>query len=500
MTAEAPTRSGLRARVAAAFDLEILRRRWGTPAERWFPVAATAVLFVFLYGLALLRQHKPIGGYDIAYFQQAAWLIDHGRAPFVTLRGLHLLGDHASPIFYPIAWVAGLGATAKVLLAVQSAALAVGVLPLWSVCRRVAALGAGASAAVVVAYGLYPALNNVNLADFHPEAVAVPALLGAVLFGLRRRWVPYGLCVAVALLCKEDFTIVVASLGLFLLVERLRIPGLVTLAVGGAAFLFDTRILQPHFAGGFVQTAFLSQYGKTLGAIAGTMATDPGRVLGDLLTHQNLNFAIAILAPLLFLPLLAPRYLIPALPMQLLYLVSERSAAHGIVNQYTVAIIPFVFVATAMALGGLDNRRPDRRILGALVIGTLVFNASLSVGGLSGKPWRWRHLDAADRARRAAVRIVPHTAAVSATSRVWPLVAERPAFYGFPNPWFEYHGLRDPIPLDVRLRTTQWIVVDTTDPTQWNAPLADQLGRVVAEQRFTQVFERAGIVVLHRSP
>ena len=80
------TGSGMRARLAAV-DLDIVRRRWGPTAERWFPVAAVAVLFVAFYALALLRLRKPVGGYDIAYFQQAAWLIDHGRAPFVTLRG-----------------------------------------------------------------------------------------------------------------------------------------------------------------------------------------------------------------------------------------------------------------------------------------------------------------------------------------------------------------------------------------------------------------------------
>ena len=85
-------RPGWRARLADAVDLETLRKRWSGTAERWFPLALAALLFAVLYGLAMLRQHKPIGGYDIAYFRQAAWLVGHGKPPFVTLRGIHLLG------------------------------------------------------------------------------------------------------------------------------------------------------------------------------------------------------------------------------------------------------------------------------------------------------------------------------------------------------------------------------------------------------------------------
>src|SRR5207244_1175798 len=82
-----------------------------------------------------------------------------------------------------------------------------------AIARRIAQLPVVAATVVVAAYGLYPALNNVNLSDFHPEVVAVPALLGAMYFGLTRRWLPYAACVGVVLLTKEDMTLVVASLG-----------------------------------------------------------------------------------------------------------------------------------------------------------------------------------------------------------------------------------------------------------------------------------------------
>lgn len=347
-----------------------------------FALLATACLFVVLFGLALARAHHLEGGYDFGYFRQAAWLIAHGRAPFVTLRGLYLLGDHASPIFYVMALPTRFLPPIPTFVAMQSLALAVGIVPLHRIARELARLSRWPTIALLVAYGLYPAMQNVNLADFHPEAVAVPALIGAAYFGLTRRWWPYGLCVVVALACREDMAIAIFSLGLLLLVERLKWPGLATMAVGAAVWIIDTRVVQPHYAGQFVQAALLAHYGHNVGQIVENMVLNPDRVARDLFTARNLNYAIALLAPVLLLPLLAPRYLIPALPLQALYLISGRPEAHTIVNQYTVVSIAFVFVAAAMGLGRLERVSPEACALGAraLVVSTLVFNASLSVG------------------------------------------------------------------------------------------------------------------------
>src|SRR5947209_758455 len=120
-------------------------------------------------------------------------------------------------------------------------------------------------------------------------------------------------------------------------------------------------------------------------------------------------------APLLFLPLLAPRYLLPAVPMQLLYLVSTRPAAHTIDSQYSIAMLGFAFVATAMTLrrAALQPQVLTRTLLPALVIAGLAFNAAYSHGGFAAQPWSWRHRDAVDRARLAGAQLIPRRAAVA---------------------------------------------------------------------------------------
>jgi uncharacterized membrane protein len=482
-------------------DEDRAHRRRNRRHDRVVPWAAAAILFAALAALSLLHHYTILDSYDLGYFPQAAWLITHGKPVFVTSRGLYLLGDHASPIFWPMAWTTFVVPTIPALLVIQAAALALGVVPLYAIARRIAKLPVLAATVVVAAYGLYPALNNVNLSDFHPEVVAVPALLGAMYFGLTRRWLPYAACVGVALLTKEDMTLVVASLGVFFIVERQWRAGIATAIVGLAWLGLDVKVIQPHYAGGFVQSSFLSAYGHGLGDIVRTMALHPLTVLGDLLTRQNLDFTIAILAPVLFLPLLAPKYLLPALPIQLLYLVSDRPSAHTIADQYTVAIVGFVFVAAAMALGRAsagDRSRLARTVLAAMLLAGIAYNSSLSEGGLSAHPWAWRHRDAIDRARRAGARLIPKGAAVAATDRLRPLIYDRTALYNFPAPFEGYEAHNDPVRVSVRQRRTKYLFLDTADGAQWPDDRRQAMERLVPELGFELIFDRNGILVFKR--
>ncbi|MDP9071923.1 MAG: DUF2079 domain-containing protein [Actinomycetota bacterium] len=478
------------------------------PEREWaLPLTLAGATFAWLYLVAMLRAYTLLGGYDLATFSQAAWLISSGEAPFVTIRGLHLLGDHAYPIFYPIAWLTWVLPTVPTLLAVQAAALAAGIVPLWALARRVAGLGVPATAGLCVAYAAYPALHNVNFFDFHPEVVAVPALLGAVLFALTDRWWPYAGCVALALACREDISLVVLFLGVLLALQGRRRAGVATIAAGLGWLVVTTQVIQPHFAGTFVQAAFLERYGDGIGEIVATMAGDPVAVLGDLLTAQNAFFVAAMLAPVLFLPLLAPSYLLPVVPLEMLYLLSSRATAHTIEAQYTVSAIAVVFVATTMALPKVCAWwAPRRKTLPswapavALAAAAVVGHTALANDSVLTRPWGMRSRDGVDQARLAAAELIPPDAAVSGTDRMWPLVAERRTLYNFPSPWERYEASNDPIPVEVRRAEVDYLLLDTVDRAQWDPGRAEALDRIVRQTGARLVFDRSGIRVYALTP
>ena len=467
-------------------------------AERAIPWAWATGLFAALFALALARHHTVLSSYDLAYFTQAGWLINEGREPFVTVRGLHLLADHGSFAFYPMA-VLGRGVVG--LLALQSLFLAAGVVPLWHIARRLAGLSVGVSCALLGAYSLYPAMSNVGLFDFHPESLVVPALLAAAYFGLRGgRWVPYAVCVAAVLLCREDVAVTVTFLGVLLVLEGRRRAGVLTSVAAVVWLVLDLAVVLPHYAGGsYVQANRFSQYGDgdSLGSAVAYMATHPWDVAVDFASKPNAYVLLGLFLPVLFLPLLSPKHLLPGLPLQLAYLLTNVAAAHTITAQYTVTTIPFVFLATAFALRRFRGRPLHRGLVAVAVAGFLVF----ATASPRNAPWEWFWRDRVDRARLDAARLVPRRAAVSASTRMWPLLAERRALYNWPNPIQFYEPHRDPVPVERRLAELKWVVVDTADDEQWRFEHERARGAFLAPGNtlgFVKVFDEAGIQVYRR--
>jgi hypothetical protein len=84
----------------------------------------------------------------------------------------------------------------------------------------------------------------------------------------------------------------------------------------------------------------------------------PGNVRDTIVKRQ---YWPQMFGPLLALPLLAPLWLVPALPILAEHMLSERIQQHTIVFQYTALVLPSVSVAAVLGLAGLVRRasRPN---------------------------------------------------------------------------------------------------------------------------------------------
>lgn len=424
-----------------------LRRRLDNLSLRWqarldsevydrvLPWVFAAVIFAVFVGLALAQARSLEGGTDLGVYTQAAHLIVEDGEPIVTVEGgTHVLAKQAAFLFYPIAWLTAVLPTIPTLLVVQSAALALGVVPLWRLARRRANLRTGAAFALVWAYAFYPALHSLNLGDFHPEAMAIPALLFAGYFGLCERWVLYGAACAVAVLARADLGLAVAGMGGMLILEGNRRPGLISIAAGIAYTALAVLVIQPAFGdGGSAHVESFSEYGDAPPGILGGMLTNPFGVIGDLTLEQNFAVIVFLLAPVFFLPVLAPRFLLPVVPLQALYLIADVQESVRFTQQ-TVAATAFVFLATTFALRkigreGVERVIVDRRVLGALVLVSTVFFVRDADASPYRQPWDWGGRDVADAARLDAADLVAGDAAVRASPALLPLLAERPRLY-----------------------------------------------------------------------
>ncbi len=295
------------------------------------------------------------GAFDLGIFHQAVYLISVGQQPISSFTGFHILGDHAAWILYPLALLYKISPNVHWLFAVQAAALALGALPAWHLARA-ARLSESTAATVAAIYLLYPLVFNLNLFDFHPEVIALPSILGAILAARLNKigW----FCGAIALIlgCKAVLALTVAAMGIWLLFfEKKRACGIIALFAGVAWFLIATQAIIPFFGGEVASVSrHLPRYtylGNSFPEIARNLLLQPQLVLGKIFSLATLEYLLLLTAPLIWL--LSPRHLAAltgAIPTLALNILSETATQRNLVQQYSLPILPFLLVAAIACL------------------------------------------------------------------------------------------------------------------------------------------------------
>jgi uncharacterized membrane protein len=384
-----------------------------------------------------LAHYYPLE-FDLAIFTQGLHALSRLETPFVTVRGMHLFGEHATfvhVLLAPLEALLGPLLGPHLLPLVQTLALAASALLLFRVAR--AALPPLEARLVLAVYLLYPALQHTWLEYYEPINLAIPCLIGAcaaIREGRDGRAVAWSL---LALVTIENVALSVAALGVYAAVRGRRRLG-AGLVLGAAAYVAVLLLaVFPAFEpGGYV-------YG---GRLYGDFATDlpgairylarPDHLAARLATPENGLYLAGLLVPVAFLPLLAPGILLLAVQLPL-NMVSSWPYAHEIRYHYVAPVIPFVFLALVRVLERAGAAGSRKVVLAALAAGVLagqVFFASPWLLPREGQRW-WRGLavDAEERLEVSALLArVPAGATVSAHYRFLPHLARRPRLYMFP--------------------------------------------------------------------
>lgn len=145
-------------------------------ADTLFTIFASAYALVF-GGLAILK-HLSLhtGGFDLGIFDQIVWNSLHGRLfqNSISVDAPISLAQRFSPILLALVPLYALWSDPIMLLITQTIALTVSAFPLFWYAR--ARLGATLALTLAGAYFLSPALQSINLWEFHEVALATPLL------------------------------------------------------------------------------------------------------------------------------------------------------------------------------------------------------------------------------------------------------------------------------------------------------------------------------------
>jgi hypothetical protein len=431
-TANRPRTTAVRPRRNTRLDWRILRwqaRLDAGWADRVLPWLLAGGLFVVFGSVALARMQRLDGGQDLARAVQAAWQLADASSPLTTVgTDINYFAFGTPLAFIPLAVLTRFLPVAGTLLVAQAASLALGIVPVWHIGRKVANLRIGAAAALVLVYALHPAIADLDLGDFHPTTMALTPLLLAAYSMERRRWFRFAVFAAMALLWNAELGLVIAGLGVALFVEGERRVGALSF-VGGLGWMVAALVLvEGPLGGGLVGEQAFADYGDSALGVLIEVLRNPFRPLGDLLAEENVQVVVWVLAPLLFVPLVSFRKLAPALPLQALYFIGDAQLTGPSGGGRTVPLVAFAFIAAPFGLARLGRRsiervNVDRRFLMLLATAAVASLLASSAIGPYGDAWASDRDGEADL--RVALAAVPGRARVRAPEALASSLGER---------------------------------------------------------------------------
>jgi uncharacterized membrane protein len=485
--------------------------------QNWLPpspvismiVSAIAIFWICSSLRHLLFQST---GYDLGIYDQVIYLISQGKPAVSSILGFHHLGNHGAWAVYPLGLLYKIYPSVYLLLLVQAIVLALGIWPTWSL-ARLAGLSERLSLAIAAIYILYPVVFNINLFDFHPEVMALPALLAAVLAARLQK--TFGFCLAIlwVLGCKAVLSLTIVALGFWLLIfEKRRICGAIALGLGMAWFITVTQVIIPNFSGREVEGVWRYTYlGDSVLEILVNLILKPDLVLGRLISLSTLDYLYQLFFPVIWW--LSPRYLtslIPALPTIAINSLSDVPFQRSLAYQYSIPVLPFLLLTVisslehhASNLGTLiakiwkKIRKPeDLQASGSFFYSSklpqLIIIWSFIVFLMFGKYGRfWIYFNRLDTwtATREAVTQIQSQGNLLTDNQLAPHFTHRPVL-----------KLLSQVSPDYNLTEFDYIILNLRHPWPDTVEIGENLAnQLTRDPRFQSLYQRDDVVVFQRT-
>lgn len=451
--------------------------------------------YAWLFSLWTVRNHDGFGtfGFDLGIYDQGLWLLSRFHAPFITIMGRNLFGDHTSFVLLPLVPVYWVWPSAHVLLIAQSVALAMSAVPIYLIARNrlqdelLACVLASASL-------LMPTLQWTNFEQFHPDCFEVPLIGFALHFMFERRWRPYFITIALLLSVKEDAALIVLGMGVYVAVRYSRRVGLITCAVAISYALLAVYLVLKIINGVGSLNGWRFPFGGVAGLIR-TAVVQPVRLLRYLSSDQRPWYLWQLVAPLGLASLLAPDVVAIAAAPIASNLISNFYYQHRIEYHYSTQIAPVLACAAVVGISRIRSLT-----FRSLAAGTSLA-AALYMAWLWGPTPFAQHpapigqpasAGAADI--RQAIARIPAEASVSAWYSYVPHLDHRVEIYEFPVPFraeywgeFKQEGQRLP-----QADHVSYLIL----PASLDPPDQAILDRIKSD--FATIYASANVVVMKR--
>jgi len=407
-----------------------------------YSIVISYILIFSTLSIQRINNYDGTPAFDLAIPDQGIWLMSNFKSPFMTVRGLHLFGDHTPYIyifFVPLYWMFD---SINILLVMQTTFIAIGAVGIYLIAEKTIK-GKYSPLLCSIVYLLHPATNFLNMDLLFSDVFAVPLLIFAYYFLITQRYKLATAASILAMMCKEDVAITIIALAAYAYTTKNKRFGLM---LGTAAIIFfvvNMFVLLPYFNGfGYFRNLYgynaLGKLGPTPLDSIKTIQKNPS-ILSDILnTDDNKNYMMNMFGPMMFLPLFCLSAML-FIPQLLINLMSGYYYTHFVTYHYTAYILP------TMMISYINVISKTKRFKYVLIILTLVSTAyfSYEIGGpfniiknpknIIGAIQQEKFDDIKNYDRLVAE--IPPRSSASVSYMFLPHMAHRENIFMFPNPF-----------------------------------------------------------------
>lgn len=437
-----------------ARDLPLVRASAVLPGWLGFVVVFVAAAAYCAYtAYFTIQHHHQIGttAFDLGIYDNLLYNALHGRffhSPVLFGPGNeNYLAGHAELAMVFFVPFYAIHPDAETLLIIQSVLLGFAAVPLYLFASRV--LTRATAVVLCFAYLLFAPLHGPHFYDFHwlPLQIFFHFWLYYSLVAHRKWLTVFSLVMLFAI--REDIAVGLCLLGVFLIVTGLRPRfGLFLAPFAALWFVFDKFILMPsmgswHFEG--LYTELFADGRASFGAVIVTLVTNPIYALTTFVRAVKLEYGLHMVAPLALLPLYRLPFLLILMPATVFTVMTTGYwPTTQISFQYTTHWIPYLFLATVLALASMRREfaGDSRRLASIAVIAICSLSHSFNFGAvLQRESFRGGFgkvsFEMPPEAKKryadlmSLVKRIPITASVAATEAVNPHISSRLDAYAF---------------------------------------------------------------------
>jgi uncharacterized membrane protein len=327
-----------------------------------FSMTAVSILVLFFFS-SLRHSLFRSNSLDLGFFDQGIYLISQDLTPISSFLNFHILGDHAAFIIYPLSIFYKIYPDVHWLFLIQAIALSSGSIPVFGLARQQGLTNNQGYLASLI-YLLSPIIFNANLFDFHPDVIAVPFFLWALLWAKLDKVLQFCLAVIIVLSCKAVFALTIMAMGIWLVwFEKKYLMGTIAIVIGAVWFITATQIIIPLIGGESASTMrHVGRYaslGSSYTEILKNLFWKPNLFFSKIFSTDSLIYLLLLFAPFIwYLRLTNLSPLIATFPTVFMSILSNDPNQRYLTFQYPLPILPFLML---IAISGISMVGSQKR-------------------------------------------------------------------------------------------------------------------------------------------